>query len=139
MIDGFADELEKVAKYKAVTKLMRKFKQTDAGKSATGKKVRAAVARFQRSPEYRSAVARGAGGGALAGGAAGVAGGDKDDSAVSRFLRGAAGGALLGGAAGGLRPGALTGRGLTGPRSRIAKGERVARLDGRQARRRDTK
>lgn len=119
MIEGFTDELEKTAKYRAVTKLMRKFKETSVGKSSAGKKVRGAVAKLQRSPELRSSVARGAGGGALIGGTAGVATGDEDDSSISRFLRGAAGGALLGGAAGGVKSGALSNKSLSSLKDKV--------------------
>lgn len=128
MFAGFSDELEKNAKYKAVTKVMKKFKGTKLGKSEAGKKVRGAVARFQRSPEYRAAVGRGATFGAATGGASGIASGG-DDSAIERFLRGAAGGAVAGAMTGAARPGWF------GRKSGVAEGEKIVRL-GRKAKKR---
>lgn len=128
MLSGFSDELEKTAKYKAITKVMKKLKGTKIGKSEVGKQVRGAAARFQRSPEYRAAVGRGAALGAATGGAAGVTGGG-DDSAIERFLRGAAGGAAAGALTGASRPGWF------GRKSGVAEGEKITRL-GSKARKR---
>jgi hypothetical protein len=124
MMGGFADELEKLGStntaLRALGSFMRSFKKTKAGQTATGRELRGAAARFQRSPEYRSAVGRGAAGGG-------------DDSAVERFLRGAAGGAAAGALTGAHRPGWFGRKaGL------LAEGETVTRL-GKKARKSGSK